>query len=47
MSLKLKLFIKVAKRRIKEGTTIDEVLSEWPNLSEDEKNTIREAVKNE
>ena len=47
MSLKLKLFIKVAKRRAKEGMTIDEVLSEWPNLSEDEKNTIREAVKNE
>lgn len=47
MSLKLKLFIKVAKRRIKEGMPIDEVLSEWPNLSEDEKNTIREAVKNE
>ena len=47
MSLKLKLFIKVAKRRVKEGMTIDEVLSEWTNLSEDEKNTIREAVKNE
>lgn len=47
MSLKLKLFIKVAKRRVKESMTIDEVLSEWPNLSEDEKNTIREAVKNE
>ena len=47
MSLKLKLFIKVAKRRIKEGMIIDEVLSEWSNLSEDEKNTIREAVKNE
>lgn len=47
MLLKLKLFIKVAKRRIKEGITIDEVLSKWSNLSEDEKNTIREAVKNE
>lgn len=47
MSLKLRLFIKVAKRRVKEGMTIDEVLSEWPNLSEDEKNAIREAVKNE
>ena len=47
MSLKLKLLIKVAKRRIKECMIIDEVLSEWPNLSEDEKNTIREAVKNE
>ena len=47
MSLKLKLFIKVAKRRVKEGMTIDEVLLEWPNLSEDEKNTIRKAVKNE
>ena len=47
MSLKLKLFIKVAKRRVKEGMTMDAALSEWPNLSEDEKNTIREAVKNE
>lgn len=47
MSLKLRLFIKVAKRRVKEGMTIDGVLSEWPNLSEDEKNAIREAVKNE
>lgn len=47
MSLKLRLFIKVAKRRIAEGMTIDDVLSEWPNLSEDEKATIREAVTNE
>lgn len=44
MSLKLKLFVKVAKRRISDGMTINEVLAEWPNLTEEEIEIIRKAI---
>lgn len=44
MTLKLKLLVKVAKKRLKEGMTIDEILDNWPNLTDSEKDEIRKAV---
>lgn len=44
MSAKIRLMVRVAKRRVAAGESIDEVLAGWPALSDDEKEQIREAV---
>lgn len=37
-----KIFIRVIERRLSEGEDLEEILSSYNNLSEDEKNTIRD-----
>ena len=44
MNAKIRLLSRVAKRRIKVGETLDEILENWTSLTDEEKNAIREAV---
>lgn len=37
-----KIFIRVIERRLGEGEDLEEILSSYSNLSEDEKKTIRD-----
>lgn len=43
-SKQLKLMVKVAKRRVAQGGDLEEILSAWTNLSEEDKEEIRKAV---
>jgi uncharacterized protein (DUF433 family) len=42
----LRLFIRVIKRRIDSGEELEDILDSYPNLSEEEKELIREAISN-
>ena len=42
----LRLFIRVIKRRISSGEELEAILDSYPNLSEEEKELIREAISN-
>ena len=42
----LRLFIRVIKRRISSGEELEAILDSYPNLSEEEKESIREAISN-
>lgn len=44
MSAKIRIMIRVAKRRMAAGETIDEILEGWPNLTDEEKQEIRNGV---
>ena len=44
MSAKIRIMIRVAKRRMATGETIDEILEGWPNLTDEEKQEIRDGV---
>jgi uncharacterized protein (DUF433 family) len=42
----LRIFIRVVERRIKLGEDLEDILASYPNLTEEEKDQIREAVTN-
>lgn len=44
MTAKIRVMIRVAKRRITAGESIEAILESWPKLSEEEKQEIRDAV---
>lgn len=44
MTPKIRLLVRVAKRRIAAGETIDDVLDGWPALSDADKEAVRKAV---
>lgn len=44
MTAKIRVMIRVAKRRIAAGESIDDILAGWPKLSEEEKQEIRDAI---
>lgn len=42
----LRIYVRVIERRMKLGETLDEILDSYPNLSEEDKEQIREAIMN-
>lgn len=44
MTLALKLLVRVVKRRLAAGETLETVLADYPKLTEDEKETVRNTV---
>lgn len=42
--LEMKLLKKVAKRRVAQGELIDDILNDWPKLSDEEREEIRKVV---
>lgn len=42
----LRLFIRVIERRMASGETLEDILASYPNLSEEDKELIREAISN-
>lgn len=42
----LRIYVRVIERRMKLGETLDEILDSYPNLSEEDKEQIREAIVN-
>lgn len=40
----LRIYVRVVDRRMKAGETLEEILDSYPNLSEEDKEQIREAV---
>ena len=42
----LRIYVRVIERRMKLGETLDEILDNYPNLSEEDKEQIREAIVN-
>lgn len=42
----LRLFVRVVERRMKLGEDLEDILDSYPNLTEDDKEQIREAVLN-
>ncbi len=44
MNAKIRIFVRVAKRRMAQGEDIETILADWPKLSSEEKQQIREAV---
>ena len=40
----LNIFVRVVKRRIANGETIDDILASYTNLSDEDKEQIRKAV---
>ena len=40
----LRIYVRVVKRRMKAGETLEEILDSYPNLTEEDKEQIREAV---
>lgn len=43
----LRIFVRVVRRKMAAGRTLDEVLTDYPELSDEDKEQIREAVENE
>jgi uncharacterized protein (DUF433 family) len=43
----LRIFVRVVKRKMAAGRTLDEVLTDYPELSDEDKEQIKEAVENE
>ena len=42
----LRLFVRVVERRMKLGEDLEDILDSYPNLTEDDKEQIREAIVN-
>ena len=42
----LRIYVRVIERRIKLGEDLEEILDSYPNLSEEDKEQIREAIVN-
>lgn len=42
----LRLFVRVVERRIASGENLEDILESYPNLSEEDKELIREAISN-
>ena len=42
----LRIYIRVIERRMKLGEDLEEILDSYPNLSEEDKEQIREAILN-
>lgn len=42
----LRLFVRVVERRMKLGEDLEDILDSYPNLTEDDKEQIREAILN-
>lgn len=47
MTAKLKIMLRVVRRRLEAGETLDEIFEGYPKLSEAEKAELREAVEGE
>lgn len=47
MSAKIRLMIRVVKRRIAAGESIEDILAGWPALTDEEKAEIKAAVEGE
>ena len=45
MTLALKLLVRVVKRRVERGETLDAVLRDYPRLTEEEKERVRKSLK--
>lgn len=43
----LRIFVRVVKRKMAAGRTLDDVLADYPDLTDEDKEQIKEAVKNE
>lgn len=41
----LRVFVRVISRRLAQGETLDEILASYPNLTDEDKEQIREALK--
>ena len=44
MTMALKLLIRVVRRRVNAGEELETVLADYPKLTEEEKDTVREAL---
>ena len=42
----LRIFVRVVKRKMAAGRTLDDVLTDYPDLTEEDKEQIREAILN-
>ena len=42
----LRLFVRVVERRMKLGEDLEDILDSYPNLTEEDKEQIREAILN-
>lgn len=42
----LRIYVRVIERRMKLGEDLEEILDSYPNLSEEDKEQIREAIVN-
>ena len=42
----LRIYLRVIERRLKLGEDLEEILESYPNLSEEEKEQIRDAILN-
>ena len=40
----LKIYIRVIEKRMSEGEKLEDILNDYPKLTEDEKNEIREKI---
>ena len=45
MNAKMRILIRVARRRIEAGETIDDILKIWTGLTNEEKSKIRETIR--
>lgn len=45
MTLKLKVLLRVVKRRVASGETLEAVLADYPKLTAEERETVRENVR--
>ena len=43
----LRIFVRVVKRKMAAGRTLDEVFADYPDLTDEDKEQIREAIENE
>lgn len=43
----LRIFVRVVKRKMAAGRTLDDVLADYPDLTDEDKEQIKEAIENE
>lgn len=44
MNAKLNIFVRVIKRRMAKGENLDDILNDYPRLSDEEKDQIKQAL---